>query len=285
MADSLLTRVKRHAWKQTFGEASWIARTGDFRTKEQYGLIERPNYAYGMLRAADCARYFGRNEVTVVEFGVASGAGLTNMVDLANVIEQGTRVKFHIFGFDTGAGLPQINGYKDHPEIWNAGDFATEDRSTLENRLNGNAQIIWGDIEQTIEPFVVRLTDRAPVGFISVDVDIYSGTRSALKILDGRASCYLPAVSMYFDDVSFFFANRWAGELAAIEEFNEQNKLRKIDQDRSLGSGWRHEPPRGWHSRTYICHLFDHPARQFSLARPKLTITEHAELMSSRGLF
>jgi len=96
---------------------------GDFRTKEQYGLIERPNYAYGMLRAADCAKYFGHDEVTVVEFGVASGGGLTNMVDLAKVIEQETRVKLHIFGFDTVAGLPNVHGYKDHPEIWNAGDF------------------------------------------------------------------------------------------------------------------------------------------------------------------
>jgi hypothetical protein len=135
MTDSLLTKVKRRAWKHVFGEASWIARTGNFRTKEQRGLIERANYAYGMLRAADCAKYFGHDEVTVVEFGVASGGGLTNMVDLAKIIEQETRVKFHIFGFDTGAGLPQIDGYKDHPEIWNPGDFTMEDRSGLEKSV------------------------------------------------------------------------------------------------------------------------------------------------------
>jgi hypothetical protein len=90
---------------------------------------------------------------------------------------------------------------------------------------------------------------------------------------------------MYFDDVSFFFANRWAGELAAIEEFNAQNELRKIDQDRSVGSGRRRGPPRGWYSMMYICHLLDHPARQSSPARPKLTIEQHAEFMSSKGLF
>ena len=31
---------------------------------------------------------------------------------------------------------------------------------------------------------------------------------------------------MYFDDRSFFFANEWAGELAAIAEFNENHKLK-----------------------------------------------------------
>ena len=83
MADSLATRIKRRAWKQVFGEASWIYKTGDFRTKQRYGLIPRPNYAYGMLRAADCAKYFGHESVTVIEFGVASGAGLLNMTDLS----------------------------------------------------------------------------------------------------------------------------------------------------------------------------------------------------------
>jgi hypothetical protein len=44
----------------------------------------------------------------------------------------------------------------------------------------------------------------------------------------------LPAVSMYFDDVSVFFANQWCGELAAIEEFNKEHEFRKRGADRSL---------------------------------------------------
>jgi hypothetical protein len=285
MADSILTRVKRHAWKQAFGETSWILRAGDFRTKEQHGLIGRANYAYGMLRAADCAKYFGFDKVTVIEFGVASGTGLLNMVELAELIQQETGVSLRIFGFDTGAGLPQVQGYKDHPEIWNPGDFTMEDPAALEKRLNGRAQIVWGDIAQTIGPFMSGMKADAPIGFISVDVDIYSGTKSALKVLQGRTDRYIPAVSMYFDDISFYFANRWAGELAAIEEFNEQNVLRKIDHDRSLKSGRRPGPLRGWYESMYACHILDHPARQSSLARPKLTIKEHADFMSTRALF
>jgi hypothetical protein len=280
----LALRIKRKAWKQVFGEISWILNNEDFRARERAGLVSRPNYAYGMLRAADGAKYFGHKCVTAIEFGVASGAGLLNMADLAGMIEAETGVKFRVIGFDTGTGLPSVQGYKDHPEIWNPGDFAMEDRAGLLRKLDGRAEVIWGNIAETIVPFTEKLTSESPIGFISIDVDIYSGTKSALKVLDGSAGMYLPAISMYFDDVSFFFANKWAGELAAIEEFNAQYDMRKIDTDRSLQ--W-HRPKQfdSWYSTMYVCHMLDHPARQSPLARPQLTIKEHAEFMKSRSLF
>ena len=61
MNAGLVTNVKRRIWTRLFGEESWINRYGDFRTREQYGLISRANYLYGMLRAADVAKYFGRS--------------------------------------------------------------------------------------------------------------------------------------------------------------------------------------------------------------------------------
>jgi hypothetical protein len=115
-----------------------------------------------------------------------------------------------------------------------------EDRAALLKKLNGRAEVIWGDIAETIEPFTSSIRPASPLGFISVDVDIYSGTKSALRVLAGSTEQYLPAISMYFDDVSFFFANKSAGELAAISEFNAANDLRKIDHDRSLSNGHRH---------------------------------------------
>jgi hypothetical protein len=283
MTDSLTTRVVRKIWKQALGESSWISRTGDFRTKESYGLIRRPNYTYGMLRAADCAKYFGKTSVTAIEFGVASGAGLLNMVELASLITEETGVEFRIVGFDTGSGLPDVQGHKDHPEIWNPGDFAMENRDALLKQLNGRAEIIWGDIAQTIGPFMQALNSSSPIGFVSVDVDIYSGSKSALRCLAGSSDKYTPAVSMYFDDVSFFFANRWCGELASIEEFNEQSDLRKIDRDRSLPG---HRPrTEAWYQTMHVCHVLDHPARQRTAYRNQLTIKEHADFMQSRFLF
>jgi len=284
MADNILTRVKRRLWKQALGEKSWVLKNESLRIRERNGLLERPNYAYGMLRAADCAKYFGQKSVTAVEFGVASGAGLLNMVELAQQIEAETGIQFRIVGFDTGAGLPSVQGYKDHPEIWNPGDFAMENRDQLLRRLDGRAEVIWGDIAHTIDPFVERLQPGSPIGFVSVDVDIYSGSKAALRLLNGAVENYTPAISLYFDDVSFFFANRWAGELAAIAEFNDENEKRKIDHDRSLG--WHRMPQfEGWYSSMYVCHMLDHPARQSSQARPQLTIEQHAEFMRNRFLF
>jgi hypothetical protein len=284
MPDGLAKRIQRKIWKQFLGEASWVSRNGDFRTREQYGLINRPNYLYGMLRAADCAKYFGKTSVTAIEFGVASGAGLLNMADLSELITQETGVQIRVVGFDTGAGLPSVQGYKDHPEIWNPGDFAVEDRAALHKKLGGRAEIIWGDIADTIEPFTAAVDPSCPIGFISVDVDIYSAAKAALGCLTSSAEKYTPAVSMYFDDVSFFFANKWSGELAAISEFNAENVFRKIGRDRSL-PGHRPITATGWYATMYACHVLDHPARQTVPARQQLTITEHAEFMRSRFLF
>jgi hypothetical protein len=284
MVTDLAKKLNRKIYKSIFGEPAWINKTGDFRARERFGLIERPNYVYGMLRAADCAKYFGLSRVTAIEFGVASGAGLLNMTEAAQLIENETGIGFDIVGFDTGAGLPQIVGFKDHPEIWNPGDFAMEDRATLLRKLGGRARVIWGDIADTVGPFTESITSTAPIGFISVDVDIYSATKSALKCLLSTPGKYTPAVSMYFDDVSFFFANRWSGELAAIHEFNSENESRKIDHDRSL-TPRRPVKLAEWYSSMYICHILDHPARQGTAQRQQLTIGEHTEFMKSRYLF
>lgn len=276
--------IKRKLWNRLLGEDSWIDRHGTFRDRERFGLIRRPNYIYGMLRAADCAKYFGKTRVTAIEFGVASGAGLLNMADLAQLIQVETGVEFRIVGFDTGRGLPQVQGYRDHPEIWNPGDFAMEDREALSRKLAGRAEIIWGDIADTIDVFTSAIDPEAPVGFVSIDVDIYSATKSALRCLTGRSEQYLPAVSMYFDDVGFFFANEWCGELAAIAEFNVEHEMRKIGSDRSL-PGHRPKKADGWYSAMYVCHVLDHKARQETVSRSELTIEAHADFMKTRFLF
>jgi hypothetical protein len=93
------------------------ARAGTTRQQVELGLLPRPNYAYGMLRAADLAHHLGLKQVTVCEFGVATGNGLLAMVDIAKRLEPETGVSFRIVGFDTGAGLPEVGGYEDHPEL------------------------------------------------------------------------------------------------------------------------------------------------------------------------
>jgi hypothetical protein len=89
---------------------------------------------------------------------------------------------------------------------------------------------------------------------------------------------------MYFDDVSFFFANEWAGELAAIDEFNRENALRKITRDRSL-PGRRPVKAESWYQQMYACHILDHETRTKVRDRQQLTIDAHSELMSSHFLY
>ncbi|MCA9710824.1 MAG: hypothetical protein KDK70_33590, partial [Myxococcales bacterium] len=244
------------------------ARTGSFREREVYGLVERPMYAYGMLRAADVARFFGHERVTVCEFGVATGRGLRNMIALAEQIEPLTGIRFDIVGFDTGEGLPKLQGYKDHPELWVEGDFAMTNRDELIASLRGKARIEFGDISDTIGPFTQALGSVSPLGFISVDVDIYSGTVAALRCLEREPACYLPAVGVYLDDCMGYFANDWCGELAAVHEFNAAHELRKIGIDRSFNA---RPKPAPWHAQMYVLHVLDHAARQQPIRRESMS--------------
>jgi hypothetical protein len=261
-----------------------IRRRRDFREMEVHGLIQRPTYAYGILRAADLSRFLGKTRATVCEFGVSTGNGLLNMIELAELIRAETGVEIRVIGLDTGEGLPTIDGYKDHPEIWSVSDFNMTNKEDLLRRVNDRAELIFGDIKDTVGNLVASLDESAPLGFISVDVDIYSGAKSSLKSLLGKPELYAPAVSIYCDDVRFFFANRWCGELRAIEEFNDDNPMRKIDQDRSL-PGHRTSHDHGWYESMFVCHILDHEVRTSPRQRSGLSLQEHYDFMKQCSLF
>src|SRR5262245_11355073 len=174
-----LRRGARKVWTTLLGERSLVQRYGSLRDRERWGLVRRPNYAYGILRAADVATFSGQSAVTVCEFGVASGGGLLNMIEIADLVSRDTGVTVRVVGFDNGEGLPEPQGYKDHPEIWSGGDFRIEDRDGLLRRTEGKAEIIFGDVAETVRPFAAGLDPSAPLGFIAIDVDIYSAARSA----------------------------------------------------------------------------------------------------------
>jgi len=281
IAVSLLRNpLAKRIWGRLFGARSWTKLAGDFRERELFGLVRRSNYAYGMLRAADVARFFGKTEVTVCEFGVATGKGLANMADLADILQIETGVRFRVVGFDTGSGLPPPSGYKDHPELWSGGDFPMGDPEQLKTRLQGRADLILGDIQDTIESFTASLTPDCPLGFVSIDVDIYSGTVAALRGLTGPAECYLPATSFYFDDIGSYFSNDACGELCAMNEHNAAHPLRPLQIDRSL-PGRRADAVASWYRRMYVCHVLDHPDRQAPRERGAMTLQEHWKFMAA----
>lgn len=255
---------------------------GSTLQKERFGVLHRNYYAYGMVRAAKIAKSLGKDRVTVCEFGVAEGRGLLNMIELAKQIEPAVGVKFRIVGFDSGTGLPALQGYKDHPELWVPGDF-TMDKAGLLLQIDGKAEIFFGDIGETVDKFLPTVDSSCPIGFCSIDVDFYSSSKSVLRCLTGKPELYAPAVSLYFDDVAIFTCNKWCGELASIEEFNTENALRKIDIDRSL-PGSRPVQTVYWYQRMYVGHILDHPLRQAQQTRKAVGMGTIEQLSMVSGL-
>ena len=269
----LLRKLSRpHVWHRIFVErlteplhlnimSVFVALFGSLRARIAFDLVIRQQHAFGLLRAADIARALGRDTVTAVEFGVAKGAGLLNLCELARRITRATGVKFRIVGFDTGTGMPDPVDYRDHPEYYFAGDFPM-DRPALTAKLPPNARVIYGDVAQTVAGFLSELTAEAPLGFMALDLDYYSSSRGALHLLaDPDSSKYLPMMPVYLDDVAFPGHNEWCGELLAVKEFNSECELRKIGKYNFLRNSRIFKNP-AWVDHMYALHVLDHPARQ-----------------------
>jgi hypothetical protein len=231
---------------------------GSFRAKVEFDLVVRNHHAWSMLYAADQAKRCGIGELTAVEFGVANGAGLLNMCEIAARVTRETGVHFHIVGFDAGTGLPRPADYRDHPEHYHEGDYPMVDRERLLARLPGNARVIFGDVRETAPAFLAE--DFAPIGFVSFDLDYYSSTRDALSILDGAPERYLPWTVCYFDDVHFLTHNEFQGALLALKEFNASREDRKLAPVNWLDH-YRLFHWSAWVRRMYFCHMFQHPFR------------------------
>jgi hypothetical protein len=228
----------------------------------RHDRIGRAHFAHCLLLATLQAMRIGLKQISVFEFGVLHGDGLLNLCSICQRITEDTGFQFKIFGFDSDVGMPPITDYRDHPEIWYTGQFKV-DHSLLTSRLPANAKLIVGDIAKTIVPFCKEnLSADCPVGFVAIDVDLYSSTKSAFKLLKGKPECYLPAVVMYFDDVNDMITlNSWCGEALAMKEFNRANKFRKIEEK------WTRQnvTNAGWHDQIYCCHVLDHPVRSGKL--------------------
>ena len=56
---------------------------GSFRLKTYFDIPIRQHNAFALMQAADYAIDKGVEEVTIVEFGVAAGAGLVNLYEIS----------------------------------------------------------------------------------------------------------------------------------------------------------------------------------------------------------
>jgi hypothetical protein len=217
--------------------------------KALWDAADRPQYLFGVFHAAEQARREGHDAVSVIEFGVAEGYGLLSMQSHAAAVERHTGVRVYVYGFDSGRGLPKGTGdYRDHPDVWKAGDYQIDEMG-LRKKLEANTTLFIGDVSDTVlkQPIV------APVGFIAFDLDLYSSTSSALRLLLRRDVALLRRVALYFDDINAVHNHRFAGELLAIDEFNRASDRVKVDRWRGIQAG-RPFPEADWLMGMYLAH-------------------------------
>jgi hypothetical protein len=117
------------------------------------------------------ATILGINKITFIEFGVASGQMLKRMAICANLNSKAFGVDYQIYGFDTGSGLPELKGYRDHPSLWTENQYAMD--KDLKNNLPPKTKLILGDIADTLKDFLSDDLENQPIGYISCDVDLY----------------------------------------------------------------------------------------------------------------
>ena len=218
-----------------------------------WDLSDRPQYLIGVLFAARRALCERIPEISVIEFGVAGGQGLLALQREAEAVEEELGVSIKVYGFDNGPeGLPEFIGdYRDHPDKWKPGDFPM-DESLLSSQLGPRTTLILGNVQKTV-PVFSSDPSVPPIGFIAFDLDLYSSTSHALRILAMPQRRMLDHVPLYFDDIEHSISHRFAGELFAIDEFNGANQRVKIDHWRGLKNA-RPFPEAAFLRKMYMAH-------------------------------
>ena len=119
------------------------------------------------------------------------------------------------------------------------------------------ANLILGLLHETVPAFTA--SQLPPVAFISFDVDTYSSTVQALKLLEAPHSMLLPRIHCFFDDILGFTHGDFTGERLAISEFNQTHQMRKISPLYGLKYYVNPESAnQRWVECFWIAHFFDH---------------------------
>jgi hypothetical protein len=254
---------------------------GSYTMKIDFDLIRPRHYAFAILEAARFAQQQEVSALTIIEFGVATGQGLLAMCDIARQVSRETGIQFSVIGFDTGCGMPPPVDYRDHPDLYQAGDFPMN-QEELVHKLPTNARLILGDIKHTVPNFLAEVAPAQPIGFAAIDVDYYSSAVEALKIFSGPdPTKYLPQTLLYLDDIVLPSHSRFTGELLAVDEFNQAHRMRKIDKYRFLRYQRIFKQPR-WISQIFLLHVLDHPIMNRATGRQPKIYADHASQSRSK---
>jgi hypothetical protein len=240
---------------------------GSWERRLRSGAVRRPHYAWCLHYAAVQARGLSYRAFTVIELGVAGGNGLLCLCDHAAQIRKELGVEIRIVGFDSGGGLPTTSDVRDLHYLWPAGSFEM-DRAALEKRLAGRAQLILGNVSETVPRW--QPSTEAPLGCVMFDLDLYTSTRDALPLL--TKANVLPRIWCYFDDISGYpemALTDFIGEGAAVREFNNHPDRAILRDNVSPARVFADRVPEMWHRKMYIYHRLSHPQYDVCLSQER----------------
>jgi hypothetical protein len=247
------------------------------------GLTDRQNYGYCIFQAAKLATLLGYPRISVIEFGCGGGNGMLSAEAHIAEIMKIFPVEIELYGFDAGSGLPNPRDYRDMPYYFKVGLYRM-DRQSLERKLE-RGRLVIGDVSDTCATFFEKYNP-APIGCMFHDLDFYSSTADALRILDSDSSHYLPRVFMYFDDIiggDLWACNKFTGERLAIAEFNQKHGARKICKNYYLPLRY---PTASWSHEVFIYHDFEHPRyNDFIAQEDQIAHEKDIRLRSDRAEF
>jgi hypothetical protein len=219
--------------------------------------LGRSYCAYLVFAGASIARRLKVSRVSVLELGVAGGAGLLALERYADAAREELGVQVDVYGFDTGEGMPSARDYRDMPYFFKEGNYRM-DKDKLNSSL-ASAQLILGDVVETFPQFLNE--SPAPIAAISFDMDHYHPTMETLKRigLGDRLHCFMPRPLLYFDNTvgdHIKAYNEFSGELLAIDDFNASHSNAKIARCRDVL-----RVPRNcdWYHKMFFLHIFSHP--------------------------
>ena len=213
----------------------------------------RPHYHSIIYECTQTALKLNLKKVSVVEFGVAGGNGLLTLEKYCKKLSRKYQIEYEIYGFDFGdnAGLNFSKDPKDLPYFWAEGQFKMN-YEKLKSKLT-NSKLVLGDIANTVKNFADKYKP-APIAAVFFDLDYYTSTIHAFEIFKYSDDFLLPRVICYFDDLQPH-VNNFNGEIAAINEFNKNNKEMKIAKDYGSTLNYSYGP---WEEEVFIMHKFNH---------------------------
>ena len=140
-----------------------------------------------------------------LEFGVFKGTTINHMAKVA----PGRR----FYGFDSFTGLP---------EEWAGSRYSAVnfDRKGAKPNVAANVTLLEGWFNETLPPFLARATE--PIGFLHIDCDIYSSTKT---VLEHTAPRLAPGAVIVFDEF-FNYKGFEQHEYKAFFEFVERFDVR-----------------------------------------------------------